>query len=573
MNSRSLVPCMLSSTFRIFMAWAMFLTPFAAAKAAEPSAVDALTPQSVAAVTMRPARILYNPAFASLPIEVAEAAAEEYLGIKASSILRATIVIEPPMGMQPYYAVVVNLDEPFSLEENLHPELMAEIEDEMTPIELEGKYCLQPKQPMAPCLYMLDDQTLVAAPMGMLKKLLRQRASGEEVKPGPLHKAMLGAGGPYNDLHAVGMLEQVRPLLEFGLTEAANQVEPKLREFLDAPKYIRGGLLTVDLRSENESTLSIFANNEEDADQLSELLENGIELIRAQTFDDPKGPYAELLASGHPVQEAMAKYMLRSHREGVEKLRAMRTGKTRFDLLRLPVDRVKYDSIVLLGVIGALVGLLLPAVQAAREAARRNQSMNNMKQLILGLLNYESTYRDFPAQAICDPNGKPLLSWRVAILPYVEEQALYNEFHLDEPWDSPHNIKLLPRMPEMMLDPSTRNLEAADGKTHYLGVAGQGALFSGQPKGTSIRKITDGMSKTIAIVQVNDDHAVAWTKPEDYNTQVHQADPVGGIGSLHPNVFLAAFADGHVEGVLSEAPAEAINAAFTISGGEAIDLP
>ena len=88
---------------------------------------------------------------------------------------------------------------------------------------------------------------------------------------------------------------------------------------------------------------------------------------------------------------------------------------------------------------GELLGMQLPAVQAARSAAKRATSTNNLKQLSLAMHNYANVHRYFPRQAIYSKDGKPLLSWRVALLPYLEQMPLYNKFKLDEPWDSPHN--------------------------------------------------------------------------------------------------------------------------------------
>ncbi|CAN0371858.1 unnamed protein product, partial [Ectocarpus sp. 4 AP-2014] len=186
------------------------------------------------------------------------------------------------------------------------------------------------------------------------------------------------------------------------------------------------------------------------------------------------------------------------------------------------------------------------AVQAAREAARRTRSKNNMKQLALAVLNYESAHGRLPAQAICADDGTPLLSWRVTVLPYMEEQALYNGFHLDEPWDSPHNKPLLAKMPQTYIDPSSPGLSVEDGKTHYLGVTGPDAVFVPGAQGRSFRTITDGTSRTLMSVQVDDNHAVEWTKPIDYRSDAHAENPIGGIGSLHPGIFLAGRADGSV---------------------------
>ncbi|MBL8889256.1 MAG: DUF1559 domain-containing protein [Planctomycetaceae bacterium] len=165
------------------------------------------------------------------------------------------------------------------------------------------------------------------------------------------------------------------------------------------------------------------------------------------------------------------------------------------------------------------VGLLLPAVQQARVAARRAQSANNLKQIALAVLNYESAYRKFPAAYNQSEDNKPLLSWRVHILPYIEQGNLYEQFHLDEPWDSPHNLALLELMPETYRGPQS---QAAPGYTVYLGSSGKDAALglptqTGQASAASgqrISAIVDGMSNTILAVEVSDEMAVPWTKPD-----------------------------------------------------------
>ena len=100
------------------------------------------------------------------------------------------------------------------------------------------------------------------------------------------------------------------------------------------------------------------------------------------------------------------------------------------------VIREPIPSISSPGTSAVAIALLLPAVQSAREAARRAQCVNNLKQIGLAFHNYHSANNAFPRAAITDKQGKPLLSWRVAILPYIGQQGLYNRFNLDEPWDS-----------------------------------------------------------------------------------------------------------------------------------------
>src|SRR5262249_26080186 len=126
--------------------------------------------------------------------------------------------------------------------------------------------------------------------------------------------------------------------------------------------------------------------------------------------------------------------------------------------------------------VAALNLTLIDAVQRVRDAAKRMQSANNLRQIALAMHNYHDTFGAFPPAAIYDKNGKALLSWRVMILPFIEQDALYKEFHLDEPWDSEHNKKLLEQLPPVY------RVEEEDAKKHltrYLGFTGKNAIFDG----------------------------------------------------------------------------------------------
>ncbi|MCC6126433.1 MAG: DUF1559 domain-containing protein [Pirellulales bacterium] len=214
------------------------------------------------------------------------------------------------------------------------------------------------------------------------------------------------------------------------------------------------------------------------------------------------------------------------------------------------------------------IGLLLPAVQAAREAARRARSMNNLKQISLALLNHEAANNVLPPAFKADKGGKPLLSWRVLILPYLEENSLYEQFKLDEPWDSEHNKKLLDKMPDVYKNPNSRL--AGEGKTNYLAVRGAKTIFSGGT-GTKIRDISDGTSNTITVVEASDERAVPWTKPDDF--EYDENDPIEGLVGFRSGIFLAAFADGHVQAISQSIDAKVLKACFTRDGGEAVQLP
>lgn len=220
------------------------------------------------------------------------------------------------------------------------------------------------------------------------------------------------------------------------------------------------------------------------------------------------------------------------------------------------------------GVTGPVaVALLLPAIQSARAAARRTQSMNNVKQLSLALLTFESTFGRFPSAAIPTKDGKPGLSWRVALLPYLEEQDLYDQFHLDEPWDSDHNKKLIEKMPDVFASPAA---SVAKGKTNYLAVrTNNSALVESDDRlGRRIREFVDGVSNTIWVVEVDDDQAVEWTRPDDFKPDAN--NPMKGLGSLVPNGFVVGFVDATTTLLPTTTSAETLRAYFTINGGEPI---
>jgi len=213
---------------------------------------------------------------------------------------------------------------------------------------------------------------------------------------------------------------------------------------------------------------------------------------------------------------------------------------------------------------GVLVGLMLPAVQAAREAARRAQCVNNLKQIGLALHNYHDANGHFPGN-ITDKDGKPLLSWRVAILPYMEQNELYNEFKLDEPWDSPHNKPLLDRIPKSLHCPSRPYPDPT--LTNYLGFEGTRTFFEMGGK-VGIASFTDGTSNTLAVVEAEE--GTPWTKPADLPFDENAPPSLHGAGSKHAGGFNALFADGSVRFFKASISPVVFKALITRNGGEVV---
>jgi hypothetical protein len=186
---------------------------------------------------------------------------------------------------------------------------------------------------------------------------------------------------------------------------------------------------------------------------------------------------------------------------------------------------------------------------------------DQLKQIALALHNYHDTYRTFPAAAITDKNGKPLLSWRVAILPFIEEDNLYKEFKLNEPWDSKHNKALLKKMPKLYLPKGAKTRKP--NTTFYRGFVGNGAFFD-LKQGTRIADITDGTSNTFMVVEAGE--AVPWTKPDDLTFDPKKKLPK--LGGLCKDGFHVAFADGSVVFLKKKIDDKILHPYITRAGGE-----
>jgi prepilin-type processing-associated H-X9-DG protein len=236
-----------------------------------------------------------------------------------------------------------------------------------------------------------------------------------------------------------------------------------------------------------------------------------------------------------------------------------------------------------IGTIGVLplllIGLLIPAVQKVREAANRVQCTNNLKQIGIAFHNYHDVHGQFPPAVVYDATGKPLYSWRVLLLPYLEQDALYRQFKLDEPWDSPHNKPLSMVMLKVYMDPSH---PPEPGMTTYQVIRGKGTLFEADPQNglvplkdgkgrfqakpiIKMADITDGTSNTFLVVET--DQAVPWAAPMDLDFDPN--GPLPKFGTAHAGGFNAAFADGSVRFLNNVAP-QTLRALITRNGGEVI---
>jgi prepilin-type processing-associated H-X9-DG protein len=220
---------------------------------------------------------------------------------------------------------------------------------------------------------------------------------------------------------------------------------------------------------------------------------------------------------------------------------------------------------IVLGIFGCLLTIpfFLPAIRSSREAARRAECTNNLKQIGLAMHLYHDANGCFPPAAIVDKDGRPLLSWRVAILAYIDSGALYAKLHLDEPWDSPHNRSLLEPTPRVYACPSDQDRKP--GMTGYQAVIGPSTAFTPDFKPLKMSDFTDGLNMTLLVGESR--QAVPWTKPED--VAFNMTIPNSGLGSFHGyhnNGFNVLMGDGAVRFIQRTIPQETLEAILTPNG-------
>jgi hypothetical protein len=229
-------------------------------------------------------------------------------------------------------------------------------------------------------------------------------------------------------------------------------------------------------------------------------------------------------------------------------------------------------AIVLTGCI--ILVMSLPLFFYARSEAQRVARMFQFREIYHAMEGYSDTMsgrRGLPPPAIYSKDGKPLLSWRVALLPYMEQQPLYQQFHLDEPWDSSHNLTLVARMPRVYGE-GDKELDGA-GKTRLrIFVSSQRSelqspFIIGDKKGTSYDRIKDGASSTVAVIEMAE--TTIWTRPDEPEFVAGQPLPALGNPDRDQRVFVL-YADGVVQIHRTDRTQAGWQAVITMSGNEPV---
>jgi hypothetical protein len=212
-----------------------------------------------------------------------------------------------------------------------------------------------------------------------------------------------------------------------------------------------------------------------------------------------------------------------------------------------------------------LAAALVVPMSAARKTAVQTQQKNNLKMVMLAMHNYHDVHNHFPPAIVVDPGSGVAHSWRVEILPYLDQAKLYQEYKMNEPWDSEANLKVLALMPAVFKDPVSH----ATNNTAVIAAYGKNLAFEeGDKEGRKFTDFTDGLSNTISIIAAQTE--IPWTKPEDIKIDVTQEKLPPQIGT-DGRAFYTGFCDGSVRKVPEKIAIEALKIALTRNGGEIFD--
>jgi hypothetical protein len=305
----------------------------------------------------------------------------------------------------------------------------------------------------------------------------------------------------------------------------------------------------------------------------STLLTDG--LVWAAVGIDPGQARAELIIQSRSEQAAqnLNKHlppMLVALYDEMTQAHRQLSLKTFESLVALAKTNVQGDRITIqfneVQALSEALRLLSNAPRVIGERMRRQTNVKRFKQILLAMHNYHDTYQMFPPRdKVRDANGKTGLSWRVHLLPFLEEIVLYRQFALDEPWDSPNNKPLLEKMPKVF---QSQWLGINPAHTTFLAPVGEDTIYGGT-KSTKFFHIRDGTSNTIVLVEVKPSQSVPWTAPRDY--KFDPKTPGSGLRAGADGLFLSALCDGSVHMLPATIPGEMLLRLFQKSDGQLVD--
>ncbi len=211
------------------------------------------------------------------------------------------------------------------------------------------------------------------------------------------------------------------------------------------------------------------------------------------------------------------------------------------------------ETFVVLAILVILAMLMLPSVRRARPAARQSQCKNNLKQIVLALHGYVDEYQTLPPAYTVDADGTRLHSWRTLILPWLDQEPLYNSIDLTKPWNDPVNAEAFER-PMPAYHCPYMALVSPEACLHPL-------------RGRSLSEILDGTENTLIVVEVSADQSRHWMEPEDTGLRF-LLEFGAGPDAVHHGGIHGGLANGSVQYISGSIADAQRRALVTIAGSD-----
>ena len=379
------------------------------------------------------------------------------------------------------------------------------------------------------CIALIDDRTYLVADEPDLWAML-----GVQTTTSPLAAALEKGDFAADVSVVVANRDEIRNLV--AAMKANGQLPTPLAAFSDLIPLLNRARLTIKTMPDISLTLALETHDAAETDKAAALILPTVKKAIAAIAEPIRSaPRAQMPAD----QKEFFDFFLRKLDKIVAEIMPRQSG-----------GQVIIDASGL-GTVDQWAAKSAGSIAQARAAIQRNLSFGNLGQLGMALVLTENKNSKLPPRAIFSTGGKPLLSWRVAILPLLGEQTLFDQFRRDESWDSEHNRALIAKMPDVFADP--RVPDSKDWRTRYVVPTGPGTVFEAD-KGCKYSDITNGGHSTLLVVEVGSDKSVIWTKPDDMEFDPQQ--PIVGLGTIPGDSFLTFFADGHVQAIRKSIDAE-----------------
>lgn len=456
------------------------------AREPKPISVDFVPKEALFALAIDPDRTMNRSKLKMSELEEFKTLLNADTGIDLGQIDQVLVVGGLGSGLSPFYGAILRYKASAPRQQVLQT-----ISPAWEEISAGEKKYQKPKEGEGPCICFADDKTLVVAPEATLKTMLNVPADADSLVLQRLRKL-----DDSSTMTAVVDVKRLNGVVALATATSGGLPAPfdkpplsNLRELL---KYFNDAVVKVEVAPDVEIAATLYAADEEKAKAGNTLIEDTLTGV---------GKMLDEQEEGGAVQSELAEVMT-----------AQFNGIVR-DLVRTQQDNtvtLKFGGKVLENDLNLIApAAVAPYIKSWRETLKA-QSATNLARVAAALDAYAAAKGSYPPPASLSADGKPLLSWRVALLPILGEQALYDEFHLDEPWDSAHNKPLVGRIPAVYRFPRL----PATGKTQLLLPTGPSTIFAGTD-GPKPDIITDDKAKTILLFEVENSKGVEWTKPAD----------------------------------------------------------